>query len=84
MGLIPLLSLLEDMRAADELDPSVIYLLSPGIFWPSKLDTAFWVPAGVFWIPIFEGRLGVLIVNGFTIIGSYPIPPFPPLVEDAF
>ncbi len=73
---------MDDNSAADELDPSVIYLLSPGIFCPSKLDTAFWAPAGVF--PIFEGRLGVLIVNGFTIIGSYPIPPFPPLVEDAF
>ena len=48
MGFIPLLTLLDDMSAADELDPSVIYLLSPGIFCPSKLDTAFWAPAGVF------------------------------------
>ena len=48
MGFIPLLTLLDDMSAADELDPSVVYLLSPGIFWPSKLDTAFWAPAGVF------------------------------------
>lgn len=48
MGLIPLLSLLDDMIAADELDPSLVYLLSPAMFCPSKLDTVFCAPAGVF------------------------------------